>query len=67
MVLYVLSMNKDAIGFVVKSSEFWIKIICGAARPVLTMMIFHHVGRHENIIPEYLGCASNVITIACCL
>lgn len=44
-VLFILSMNRDAPGFIVKSSEFWIKVVYGFASPLLEVIHFHHIER----------------------
>ena len=55
MVLFILAMNKDVMKFVLKSSEFWIQVVYAALRPILLGILFHQVGRHRNIVPQYIG------------
>lgn len=57
-ILIVLSFNRDAVGFLLLSSEFWIKIAYAAANQALQLIHYHHVGRNTGAykeIPQWLG------------
>lgn len=58
-ILVVLSFNKDALGFLIKSSEFWIKIIYAGMYGILELIRYHQVGRNADMkdVPQYLGYA----------
>ena len=55
--LVVLSFNRDARGFILKSSEFWIKVIYAFAGSVLEIVHFHQVLRqmYSDELLAYLG------------
>lgn len=63
----MLSFNRDARGFILKSSEFWIKIIYAVAKPVLPLTLFHYAismklkERDEYTLP--IGYAIETATI----
>ena len=52
-----MSFNRDAFGFIVRSSEFWIKVIYGGIYESLEMIYYHHVGRKTvyGDVPEVIG------------
>ena len=60
LVLVILSFNRDARGFIMKSSEFWIKIVYAVAYPSLCFIHYHYVLRLEynDSMTEYLGYAT---------
>ena len=62
MMLLILSFNRDACGFLVSSSEFWIKICYAVVNGILHMVLYHQVGRKQRYreIPEWLGYAYHV-------
>lgn len=55
--LIALSLNRDALEFIIKSSEFWIKVIYAAIKPILQIIQYHQVGRYTKFsdLPVYLG------------
>ena len=57
MISLILSFNRDACGFLVRSSEFWIKICYAVLNGILALILFHEVGRKQRYkdIPEWLG------------
>lgn len=46
--LIILSFNRQATGFIIQSSEFWIKIVYSATRPILGLILYHQVGRKDT-------------------
>ena len=64
--LLVLSFNRDARGFVLKTTEFWIKIVYGAVFEILLLILYHQVGRHnsEDTTPEWIRYTDGAL--ACC-
>lgn len=65
LLLLILSFNRDASGFIIKSSEFWIKIIYALAKAVLQNIKYHIVLRHaeRDESPMFLGCTIWAITL----
>ena len=56
-VMVILSFNRDASGIVVRSGEFWIKIIYAAVHVALEIIHYHYVGRKKAAlrnVPEFL-------------
>ena len=54
--MVILSFNRDASGFIVRSSEFWIKIIYGVIEISLEIVYYHHVGRKiYSDVPDFIG------------
>lgn len=69
--LIILSFNRDARTFILKSSEFWIKIAYSIACPILLFILlfihFHFVERLEltgntAVYLAYIGCCLNFAT-----
>lgn len=58
LVSIVLSFNRDARGFIVKSSEFWIKLLYAMTEPILYLIRYHYVWRHHDNWPSYLAYVS---------
>lgn len=56
-IMLILSFNKDACGFIMRSSEFWIKICYAAVNGILRAILYHQVGRIQlsDDLPEWLG------------
>ena len=65
LLLTTLSFNRDASGFIVKSSEFWIKIIYSFAKAILQLLRYHLVLRQaeSNQVTGSLGYASSSLGI----
>lgn len=56
--LLILSFNKDAIGFIIGSSEFWIKIVYSEINAILEFILYHKASRKLNRwrdVPEWIG------------
>ena len=57
-VMVILSFNRDARRFIIRSSEFWIKILYGLSFPILMFLLHHYAGRKKDSIlrevPEWL-------------
>lgn len=60
--LVILSFNRDALGFLIKSSEFWIKIIYAGIHGFLEAILYHQIGKSTNSkdLPQYLGYAFHI-------
>ena len=58
----ILSFNRDACGFIIRSSEFWIKIGYALFTTILGMVLYHKVGRKQQACesPEWLGYMSRI-------
>ena len=58
-ILVILSFNRDALSFILRSSEFWIKVCYGVLNPLLALIHYHKVGRikdpFESQLPPLLG------------
>lgn len=58
-VLIILSFNRDARTFILKSSEFWIKVIYAVLKSILEIIRYHKGARHHLMVdedlPYYLG------------
>lgn len=54
LTLIILSFNRDARGFIMSSSEFWIKVVYAFMRPVLELILYHNVGRKSASSEAYL-------------
>ena len=68
LTLLILSFNRDACGFLIRSSEFWIKICYAIANGALHMILYHQVGRKQatspqSQMPEWLGYTTFVVTM----
>lgn len=63
--LVVLSFNLDALGFLIKSSEFWIKIIYAGLHAILEAILYHQVGKSTTYkdVPEYIGYTTQVCRV----
>lgn len=55
--LLILSFNRDACGFIVRSTEFWIKIVYALAHSTLDLIVYHQVGRYTlySDVPKFFG------------
>ena len=66
LTLIVLSFNRDALGFILKSSELWIKVVYGVMSPTLFLTHYHFVlcQLYSKELPASLGyarCSSKLI------
>ena len=63
--LIVLSFNRDARGFIIQSSEFWIKFIYAMVRAILFIIRYHYVIREDAEYPycNYILEAAGLIVI----
>ena len=62
-VAQLLSMNRDALGFIIKSGEYWIKIAYAAIFAILIIILSHHnAEQHETEIASYLRYVDNMMT-----
>lgn len=60
----ISSMNRDALGFIVKSSEYWIKIVYSAVVAIVLIMMFsHQVAQQRNEVPVFFGYAHDVVAL----
>ena len=61
-VMIILSFNRDAFGFIIRSSEFWIKVIYAVIHQTLEIIHYHQVGRKTSLsdVPELFGYSANV-------
>lgn len=59
----ILSFNRDACAFILKSSEFWIKVIYCVVFISLEFVLYHKVTRHGELkdLPEYLGYTARAV------
>ena len=61
-ILLILSFNRDAGGFVIRSTEFWIKIGYAFSYGILLTILYQQVARERlaNELPEWLGYMSAI-------
>lgn len=56
MAALLLSMNRDALGFIVKSSDFWIKLVYATVVGILEMILFHRQEQtQQNTVAAHFG------------
>ena len=63
-ILLILSFNRDACGFLLRSSEFWIKICYAVLNGILRIIFYHQVERHKyaDELPGWLGYLALIAT-----
>lgn len=59
--LIILSFNRDALGFILKSSEFWIKVIYAAMKGAVEIVRVHYVPQIRDEAPHYLTYPTQIL------
>ena len=63
MAALMLSMNTDALGFIIKSSEYWIKIAYSVVVGILNVaLIYHRIEQQENKASAYIEYTGEAVT-----
>lgn len=57
LLFLILSFNRDARGFIVRSFDFWIKIVYSELAALMWSILYHQVERKRKLsdLPEWLG------------